>query len=73
MREVAMEWVNGLEPSNFLLGRQALYQLNYTHIYLAEGWNRTNNVTTTEIGIEPIWAITPLYHFSLSPYMQGTF
>lgn len=39
--------------------------------YGPESWNRTNNVPQPSRN-RTGWAITPLYHFSLSPYMQGT-
>ena len=62
----------GLEPTT-KESKSFVLPLHHASIYGPESWNRTNDVTTTEIGIEPIWAITPLYHFSLSPYQQGTF
>ena len=45
--------------------------LGDTPIYGPESWNRTNDVPQPSRN-RTGWAITPLYHFSLSPYIQGT-
>ena len=64
----------GWQDSNLRMQQSkcCVLPLDDTPIFKPESWNRTNNVPQPSRNWTG-WAITPLYHFSLSPYMQDSF